>query len=188
MRSVWVPLLLLAGATPAAAQTPMVRPVPVPLDSNRAAVRDALVLLRDSLGMIDAAAARLQRDYREASPTALLVRARLIRDACAHSAGMVPTTRTSVLAAKISQPERIKHREELVAALDQLKKSLTVCQSEFAKMSQAGQAETVRGYGNPRATRVQASLRQYERTLNEFLGVMGIRVVPPGAENHPASG
>ena len=188
MRSVWVLLLLLVGATPAVAQRTMVRPVPVPLDSNRAAVRDALVLLRDSLGMIDAAAARLQRDYQEASPTALLVRARLIRDACAHSAGLVPTTRTSVLAAKISQPERIKHREELVAALDQLKKALAGCQSEFDRMSEAGQAETVRGYGNARATRVQASLRQYERTLYEFLGVMGIRVVPPGAENHPASG
>jgi hypothetical protein len=188
MRSAQVLLLLLAGAAPAAAQTTMVRPVPVPLDSNRAAVRDAIVLLRDSLGTIDAAAARLQRDYREASATALLVRARLIRDACAHSAGMVPTTRTSLLAAQISQPERMKHREALVAALDQLKKSLTACQAEFARMSQAGQAETVRGYGNARAIKVQASLRQYERTLNEFLGVMGIRVVPAGAENHPAAG
>jgi hypothetical protein len=72
--------------------------------------------------------------------------------------------------------------------LDQLKKSLTACQAEFAKMSRAGQAETVRGYGNARAIRVQASLRRYERTLNEFLGVMGIQVVPPGAENRAASG
>jgi hypothetical protein len=51
-------------------------------------------------------------------------------------------------------------------------------------MSQPGKAETVRGYGNDRAVQVQGALRRYERTMQEFLGLMGIKVAPLGA---PAS-
>jgi hypothetical protein len=186
MRLFWLLALALASAPRLAAQT-VIRPAP-PLDSARAAVRDALLLLSDSLGTIDAAAARLQRDYREASGASLLFRARMMHEACTRSAGMVPLTREKVLATKVSESQRIKHRGELVSALDQLKTALNRCESQFAQMSQPGQSETVRGYGNDRATRVQGALRNYERTLHEFFGVMGIRVVPVGADTRPASG
>ena len=186
MRLFWLLALVLSSAPRLAAQT-VIRPTP-PLDSARAAVRDALLLLSDSLGTIDAAAARLQRDYREASGASLLFRARMMHEACTRSAGMVPPTRERVLATKVSESQRIKHRQELVSALGQLKTALNQCESQFAKMSQPGQSETVRGYGNDRAIRVQGALRNYERTLHEFFGVMGIRVVPVGADTRPASG
>jgi hypothetical protein len=186
MRAGALLLLFSAAAAPLGAQTVM-KPPP-PLDSARVAVRDALVQLSDSLGTIDAAAARLQRDYQQASSASLLFRARMMREACGRSAGIVPSTRARVLATKVSEPQRVHHRSNLLSALDQLKTHLGRCESEFAKMSQEGQSETVRGYGNDRAVRVQGALRRYERTLHEFYGVMGIRVVPVGAETRPASG
>jgi hypothetical protein len=186
MRVAGLLLLFSAAAIPLAAQT-VIRPPP-PLDSARVAVRDALVQLSDSLETIDAAAARLQRDYQQASGASLLFRARMMREACSRSAHIVPSTRARVVATKVSEPQRIHHRSNLLSALDRLKNDLGQCESEFAKMSQAGQSETVRGYGNDRAVRVQAALRRYERSLHEFYGVMGIRVVPVGAETRPASG
>jgi hypothetical protein len=163
------------------------RPEP-PLDSARAAVRDALLVLRDSLGSIDGAAARLQRDFRQASGASLLSRARVVRDACGRSVRTVPAARSAVLAANLSERNRIKRRAELVAALDRLNGVLNRCESEFAAMSQPGQAETVRGYGNERAVRVLGALRKYEQSLRDFFAAMGIRVMPRGANPHPAAG
>jgi hypothetical protein len=186
MRTGWLLLLVMAGAPRLAAQT-VIRPAP-PLDSARAAVRDALLLLSDSLSTVDAAAARLQRDYQQSSGASLLFRARMVREACTRSNGMVPVTRERVLATKVSESQRLRHRRDLVTALDQLKAALSRCESEFSRMSQPGQSEVVRGYGNDRATRVLGELRKYERTLHEFFGVMGIRVTPVGADTRPASG
>ena len=63
-RCTWLLLGSLVCVGPASAQTVM-RPDP-PLDSARVAVRDALLILRDSLSTVDGAAARLQRDFRQA--------------------------------------------------------------------------------------------------------------------------
>jgi hypothetical protein len=185
-RSAWPILLCVLGTTPLAAQT-VVRPQP-PLDSARAALRDALIVLRDSLATIDGAAARLQRDFREASGASLLSRARVMQDACGRSVRTVPSAREAVIATKISDPNRRKWRGELVGELDRLKVVLSRCEADFAAMSRPGQGETVRGYANDRAVRVQAALRKYERSLHDFFGVMGIRMTPPGASPREASG
>jgi hypothetical protein len=84
----------MAAAGPLAGQT-VVRPAP-PLDSTRAALRDALLVLRDSLVTIDGAAARLQRDFRNASGPSLLSRARVMYQACARSGKAIPTARETV--------------------------------------------------------------------------------------------
>jgi hypothetical protein len=55
-------------------------------------------------------------------------------------------------------------------------------------MSKPGEAETVRGYGNDRAIRVQSAIRKYETTLRSFLGVMGIKVLPLGSVARSAAG
>jgi hypothetical protein len=112
----------------------------------------------------------------------------MMQEACAHSIQMVPATRDAVLATKNSQAKRLKHQKDLVLALDRLKVALGRCESEFAAMSRPGQSETVRGYANARADQVREALRSYEQTLHDFYGVMGIRVVPPGAGGRPASG
>jgi hypothetical protein len=93
-----------------------------------------------------------------------------------------------VLDAKLSEARAVKQRHELVAAMDHLGKALNWCELEFAAMSQPGQGETVRGYGNDRAIRVQSALRKYETSLRSFFSVMGIRVMPLGAHPHSAAG
>jgi hypothetical protein len=171
---------------PAVAQT-VIRPDP-PLDSARVVVRDALLVLRDSLNTVDAAAARLQRDFRQASGPSLLSRARVMHQVCTHSGQTVPVARRVVLDAQLSQPIRLQHRKQLVVALDELSKALARCELDFAAMSKPGEAETVRGYGNPRAIRVQSAIRKYETSLSRFLGVMGIKVTPLGGNPRAAAG
>lgn len=168
----------MVGAQPLRAQV-VVQPE-APLDSTRASLRDALLVLRDSLITIDAAAARLQRDYREASGASLLSRARIMRDACARSVRTIPPTRGEILHAKLSATKRLQARTELVSAMDSLQGWLTRCEREFAAMSQPDQAETVRGYANDRAVRILGAIRRYELSMRNFLGVMGIRVTPLG--------
>jgi len=186
MQRAWWLVLLMVGPVPVTAQT-VIHPAP-PLDSARAAVRDALLELRDSLGTVGSAAARLQRDYQEASGPSLLSRARVMQEACTRSKTTVPPTRDAVLGTKVSEAPRVKQQQELVTALDRLKTALSRCESEFTEMSRPGQSEVVRGYGNDKATRVQQEVQRYERSLHEYLGVMGIPVTPAGAEARPASG
>ena len=186
IRWTWLLLGSLVWAGPVSAQTVM-RPDPA-LDPARAAVRDALLILRDSLNTIDGAAARLQRDFRHASGPSLLSRARVMREACARSVRTVPPTRKAVLEAKLLDPRRVQHRSELVGAIDRLSASLAKCEQEFAAMSRPGQAESVRGYGNDRAVRVQSALRRYENALRGFLGSMGIRVTPMGGNPRHSAG
>jgi hypothetical protein len=158
-----------------------------PLDSARATLRDAVVVLRDSLATIDGAAGRLQRDYQAASVQSLLSRARMMRDACARSGRTVPSTRSVVLATEVSGDKKTKQRRELVSAMDSLRHVLAQCETEFNAMSQPGQGERVRGYGNDRAGRVQAGLRRYEHALGSFLQSLGIQLSPLGAAApHPA--
>lgn len=170
-----------------AAQGTVVRPEPA-LDASRAALRDALLRFRDSLSSIDAAASRLQRDYRQASTASLISRARVMREACARSVRNLPPTRQAVLAAAASDKRQLQRRGETVAALDQLQKDLARCEADFAVMSRPGEGERVRGYGNDRALRVQAALRKYERVLGTFFSAMHIKVTPLGAEARPVAG
>lgn len=175
----WIWLVIMLGAQPMSAQI-VVQPE-APLDSARASLRDALLVLRDSLVTVDAAAARLQRDYRQASGPSLLSRARVMRDACARSVRTIPSARSAVLRTELSDVNRLKRRVELVGALDTLRGVLTRCEKDFVAMSQPDQAETVRGYANDRAGRVLGSLRRYDQKLSNFLRAMGIRVTPLGA-------
>jgi hypothetical protein len=186
MRCAGLLLLTLCWTGPLAAQTVM-RPDP-PLDSARAAVRDALLNFRDSLNTVDGAAARLQRDFRQASGPSLLSRARVMHEACARSLRTVAPTRKTVMDASLSDPRRAMHRTELLGAMDHLKGALARCELDFAAMSRPDQGETVRGYGNDRAAKVQAAMRKYEGVLRSFLGVMGIKVMPLGANPRPAAG
>jgi hypothetical protein len=186
IRCTWFLLGSLVWVGQVSAQTVM-RPEPA-LDPARTAVRDALLILRDSLNTVDGAAARLQRDFRHASGPSLLSRARVMREACARSVRTVPPTRNAVLEAKLLEPRRVKHRNELVGAMDHLRGALARCELDFAAMSRPGQAETVRGYGNDRAVRVQSAMRKYENALRGFFGSMGIRVAPMGANARPSAG
>jgi hypothetical protein len=187
MSRVYLAVLSMLFAQTLAAQGMVVRPEPA-LDAGRAALRDALVQFRDSLSSIDAAAFRLQRDYRQASTASLISRANVMHEACARSVRNVPPTRRAVLAANASDERRLQHRGEMVGALDQLQKALTRCKLDFAAMSRPGEGERVRGYGNDRAVRVQAAMRKYERVLGTFLRAMNIQVPPLGTRPRRVAG
>jgi hypothetical protein len=178
-------LLGLLAARPLAGQT-VIRPAP-PLDSARAGLRDALLVLRDTLNTIDGAAARLQRDFRAASEPSLVSRARTMYQACARSGRTIPPTRQAVQDFNLNDPVKAKRRQELLGSMDRLKEAVVRCETEFAAMSRSDQGERVRGYGNDRAIRVQTAIRGYEMALRDFLGVMGIRVQPLGAGSRPTS-
>lgn len=179
--------LVLAGMTgisPAGAQT-VFRP-PAPLDSARAALRDDLAILRDSLHTVDGAAARLQRDYRTASDASLLSRAGLMKEACARSSRIVPSTRKALLDYRPSDRQKPEGRQEVVTALDSLHAALRRCETQFTAMSRSDQGDSVRGYANDRADRVQTAIRKYEQRLQPFLGSIGIRLLPPGLDSKAA--
>ena len=166
---------------------PWVRPE-APLDSARAALRDDLLTFRDSLRTIDAAAARLQRDYRQASEAVLLSRARVMTQACERSVRNVPLARRAVQLSAASNDARQQTRRDLLEALDRLNRVLTGCQTEFSALSQRGQGERVRGYGNDRAIRIQSGLREYERVLARYLNAMGIRIHPADSRSPVLAG
>jgi hypothetical protein len=108
-----------------------------------------------------------------------------MREACARSGRTLPPARKAVVDTKLSGELRVKQRAELVRAMNSLTKAVSRCELDFAAMSGAGQAERVRGYGNDRAFRVQSALRRYESSLRNFLGAMGIKIRPLGAETAP---
>jgi hypothetical protein len=168
------------GVLPAAAQTVIGQPAP--LDSGRAALRDDLVILRDSLHTVDGAAARLQRDYRSASEASLLSRARLMKEACARSSRTVPAARQALLNFR----PRLERSREVVSALDSLHAALRRCETQFTAMSRPNQGESVRGYANHRADQVQTAIRKYEQHLQSFLQSVGIRMLPPGMDTKAA--
>jgi hypothetical protein len=177
--------MLSAGTI--SAQAKVVQPE-APLDSARASLRDVLLVLRDSLMSVDGAAARLQRDSRQTSAASLLSRARVMHDACARSVRTLPPTREALLAAKLSEPARLKRRRELTQALDRLRVVLSRCEADFAAMSRPGEAETVRGYSYARSEVVQSAIRRYEENLREFFAALGIYVSPAGSTPRATSG
>ena len=186
MNRVSLVLIGMLCARSLAAQGTVVVPEP-PLDSARASLRDELLRFRDTLNSIDAAAARLQRDFRQASTASLTSRARVMRDACARSARNVAPARKAVIAADASNERRLRQRKEMVNALDELRGVLTRCEAVFGDMSRPGQGETVRGYGNDRAVRIRSALRKYEQALGRFLTAMGIKVAPLGSGDRSAA-
>ena len=181
-----LPLLVTLWATTLAAQGTVVAPEPV-LDARRATLRDQLLRFRDTLNTIDAAAARLQRDYREASAAALTSRARGMTDACARSARNVAPARQAIKAAPSSGERQLKSRTELLGELDRLGGVLDRCKTDFSDLSRPENSEKVRGYANDRAVRVQGALRRYEASLASFFSAMGIKVSPLGAKPGQAS-
>jgi hypothetical protein len=186
-RSTWLVMMGVFSAGSLRAQATVIQPE-APLDFARAALRDALLVLRDSLITIDGAAARLQRDTRQTSGASLLSRARVMHDACSRSLRTLPPTREAVLAASLSDPLRLQRRRELVRALDRLRGVLSRCEGDFAAMSRPGEAETVRGYSYARSGVVQGALRRYEETLREFFAALDIPVSPAGSNPRAGSG
>jgi hypothetical protein len=167
------------AAPPAQAQDFIVPEAP--LDSARATVRDAVLVLRDSLQVIYAGGARMQRDFQGASGAALLSRAAAMRDGCAASARTVPGTKAVVVAGPAGAETVRRERAKLLVEMDRLATALAECERTFGGWLEQGDGEAVRGYGNRQAEIVRVSLLAYEERLHLYLGAQGIRIKPIGA-------
>jgi hypothetical protein len=174
---VWAPALLAQGSIVA----------PERLDPERAIVRSRVLLLRDSLITVDGAAASMQRDFRQASTSALESRARVMRDACSRSLRTLPATREAI--AKFNVEPRIKYlQRDALGAIERLQASLALCETEFGAMAVRGKGEEVRDYGNRRAETVLASLRHYDGALQNLLTALQINIRPLGAGKSALAG
>lgn len=176
---------LLAPAR-AVAQIGAIMPA-APLEPNRAQVRDALLVLRDSLHAIGGAYARLQRDFRATSASALTAQARTIAEACARAERNVPDARKAVEDTRADTRFEREQRVALLKSLDELAGALGSCRTDFIAMGARG-GEQVRGYGNRRAASLRAELRRYDRAVNGFFSTYKIEVRPIGAGKNPLAG
>ena len=189
-RSIRIALFVALGgaaitATPDRVAAQMGAIVPeAPLDANRAQVRDALLVLRDSLHVIVGANARLQRDFRGTSAAALAGRARSIAEACATAERNVPAARKAVEETRADTRFEREERGALLKSLDGLAGALGSCRADFKAMGDKG-GEQVRGYGNRRAEALRTELRRYDRSVAGFFATYKIDVRPIGAGKNP---
>ena len=158
------------------------------LDGARTRVRDAMLVLRDSLMTINGAAASLQRDFRRTSGEVLTARARELSNACARSARTLGPTKQVVAAAEATNPGPVRSRNALVRSLDSLNTELGRCVTEFGAMAAPGKAEEVRGYGIRRSEPILRALGDYDRVAGAFFVSWGIEVRPLGAHADPLAG
>lgn len=175
-------------APPAAeAQSAAIMPAR-PLDARRAKVRDELVVVRDSLNGISAAAARLHRDSRVVSAITLTARARVLAGACDRAARLLPPARATVTELPSETRGQVTQRADLLREFDLVQAAVTRCSTEFTAMSAPGNGEEVRGYANRRAEPLLQALSRYEGSLTGFFAAYDIEVRPIGAGKNPLAG
>lgn len=175
----------LAASAPVALHAQAIVKPAAPLDGPRARVRDALLLLRDSLIVVNSSAARLQRDFQATSAAALSGHSRQVAAACSRSARVIPRTRQAVSAARAGTPPQAREQAALLRGLDSLSGTMGRCAADFAAMGERGKGEEVRGYGNRRAEPLLAALSRYDESLAGFFAAWAIEVRPIGARANP---
>ena len=185
MKRALVLILCSLAAAPAALNAQAVVSRTSPLPAASAHVRDAMLVLRDSLMTVNGAAARLQRDFRQTSDAALTWRAREIANACARSVRTLAPVRKTIAAADAEGAARIRSRQEVLDALDALAVEMGRCSDEFAAMARVGNGEEVRWYGNRRAEPILKALYDYDAAATRFFNAWGMDVRPLGARPNP---
>ena len=183
-RSALLALLVVAVAPGLEAQAAAVFPEQ-PLEANRANVRDAIYVLRDTLQPVIATIARLERDFRRTSPHLMSSRARELAESCTAAGRNIAPTRAVVSKTRVdSKLKRVQHLR-LQGGLDSLALTMTRCSTEFAEMGKPGKGEEVRGYGNRRAQPIRAQIFSYESAVDGFFRAMEIPHRPLGARPDP---
>ena len=170
--------LALAGlaARPVAAQQVLDDPK---LDSVQLQVRDALYRLRDSLTLVNAATARIQRDIRTTSDQVLQTRARAVASRCAAAAAVIPSTREIVTAHPMPQPDPRGIRAGLERALAALEGEMKACHAEFEGLSVREKADELRGYGVGKGEKVRDASHRYQPAVESYFRVaLGVRYMP----------
>lgn len=170
-----LPLVALS-ARPVAAQAVLDDPK---LDSIQLVVRDALYRLRDSLTLVDAATARIQRDLRTTSDEVLRTRARNVATRCAATAATIPETREAVRAHPMPQPDPRGVLGQLDRALTELEGRMNACRTDFEGLATPDKAAELRDYGVGRGAKVRGASHQYQPAVVTYFKVaLGVRYMP----------
>jgi hypothetical protein len=138
------------------------------LDPAQSVVRDALYRLRDSLLLVEAGSARIQRDLAGASDAALRSRARVLAGRCTAATVQLDSSRAVVAAQALPDPDPRAARAALDKALATLRPALVQCASQFTELTQPAKADELRGYGIGRAKRVRDAIRDYRPSASRY--------------------
>lgn len=151
------------------------------LDTERRNVRDALVILRDSLRTVEAAAAQFERGNASASSELLYSRGRTLMKSCSRSLRNVGPTRAVVEADDWNDEYRTLRQTELLAAMNHLEKSLQACESVWSTLATPAGADEIRSKGVTEARSISQEIHLYGNSVDAFYKALGIYVRPIGA-------
>lgn len=185
-KSLFFALLLLAPA--AHAQQVITPNSRAPLTPEKAKIHDALVMLRDSLLVVQTAGGRLERDLRSSSDAVLRSRARTMSAACASSSRAAVSAQQTVSASPEPAKDPNRTRQALVASLKELHTSLEKCATDFTSYVDPAHADELRGYGVSRSSKTDDAIQRYDVSLARYLGVVDIVIDPElGAAARPST-
>jgi hypothetical protein len=187
-------VLLTAGLLVAVANTLSAQAVYAPdpaLPPEHKVVADAIYQLRDSLNLIGAAGARLALDRQGTSDASLRSRATLLAGRCRTALPVADSTKAIVLRGAIPSPDPRGAVKRFDKAIADVRAKLAWCDSEFTRLTEAKNAEELRGYGIGKAQQVTQVTQLYVNESALYLkSAMNARYKPNtrGAGATPSTG
>ncbi len=178
MRLLVVAVGLLVAAAPLQAQMVVTNDT---LGTERRDVRDILVVLRDSLHTVQAAAAQFARGNASASPELLYSRGKTIKNACIRSLRNVGPARRVVKADDWGDEYRTMRQNELLQAMDSIERSLNACEATWDELATPENAERIRTEGPREAESITGDIRLYGGVVAGYYKALGIYVKPAGS-------
>lgn len=175
-------MLLVAGvmllSTRGAEAQAVLRPDPE-LPPEMKAVQKAIYELRDSLGLIEAAGARLALDRKGASDQSLRSRARVLADRCRAALPVADSTKALVVRSEIPNPDPRGMVKRFDKAVVDVRAKLVWCEGEFTRLSDPKHADELRGYGIGRAQQMNSATQAYVgESMFYMRHALGARYVP----------
>lgn len=186
MKHLIVCAILMGAASPIAAQSSVV--MPERLSPEQLSVRNAYLVLRDSLHAVEAGGARLVRDKRGSSDASLSSRARVISRGCVASLGLIDSARVRMMAIESDNPRVRERRSNLSDSFTELAAGLGKCQTEFTRLADPANVEELRGYGFGRAEAIREIIQHFNKMSVEYLRILGIEIRPIGSGANPLAG
>ena len=150
------------------------------LDAQRRDVRDILVVLRDSLHTIEAAAAQFDRGHSSASVELLYSRGRTIKNACTRSLRNIGPAREVVKADDWGDEYRTMRQHQVLEAMDVLEESVNACQSVWDGLVTPENAEQIRTAGPAEVESITKAIHVYGTVVSGYYKALGIYVSPAG--------
>lgn len=160
---------------------------PAPLTGERALIHSSLVMLRDSLLLVQTAGGRLERDLRSSSDAVLRSRARSMSSACASSSRVAANVQDVVATSSAPTKDPRKTRAGLLASLKELRGALDKCETDFTEFMQPDRAADLRGYGVSRSSKTNEAIQHYGTPLQQYLGAVDIVIEPSDTESKASS-